>query len=1006
MAGPRVFSVFLSSTYRDQPERRDALIQVILKAGMRPVAMEHMVNHGQLTAEMCEKYLRESDLYLGVLAWAYGSSAPGTDKSYTEFEYELALKLGIDRRLFVIDDEAPMGNPKVELDQGPKRGELMAKLDAFKARFRADPQSYNKYSDDTDLAGTAALALAEWRTAQRAAAGSAPATPSPADLNPRLRRYLDAVQERTSRIRMVGYLSRTRPEHAKKANLSLSDLYVSLQASWRRAAADEDRDDPTNPDRSKHADHRASNDELVLADAFRTARSRGRNTLVLLGQPGSGKTTHLSRMALWCAAGQGAVLDLSPSTIPVLLPLRNLQESDLASGTFEAALERELAELLPSGERPTADELLRCPDLLLLLDGLDEVSKPEHRQLAAQRIHALAQRFPDARLVVSCRFAGYTDDVRLDDRFLELEIRPLTQAQSADVVRRWFRLVETDLDGDTPQIRARAEKTADLLIERLGRRDVRASRIAELAANPLLLAVICLVFKERGGQLPARRVDLYADCVNVLVETWREAKRLPVTLRAAQIRRVLQPMAHFLHSETGRTRAKTKDLKPILEAALERLPETRSLSAYGFLSQIRDESGLLTGFSGDTFGFMHLAFQEFLTAAELKRRVDDELRRTRSSATLDDLAGRIAESWWQEVILLFLALDDPESASNFEPLMERILAQDHFFEQASFLNLCLEDASVRSAAPFRALLERAPGTDERLWRAQVEALNLLQQISKESVSALAPKLRNHPCDAVASRFETPRVEVVGELPRTRVFQRGDLRIETILIPAGEFLMGSPDDELNRDDDEGPVHRVHISHPYGLGKFTVTNEQYRHYLAAHSAAKEPEYWTNGKFNQPNQPVVGISWQEAVEFCRWFGSGAQLPTEAQWEYACRGETTTPYSFEGGPEQLSEYAWFDKNSNDTTHPVGTKKPNPLGLFDMHGNVWEWCSDWKGYYSPEPQRDPVGPASGAGRVYRGGSIGNFAGRCRSAYRSGWHPSSRRDNLGFRVCFPIPATR
>ena len=163
----------------------------------------------------------------------------------------------------------------------------------------------------------------------------------------------------------------------------------------------------------------------------------------------------------------------------------------------------------------------------------------------------------------------------------------------------------------------------------------------------------------------------------------------------------------------------------------------------------------------------------------------------------------------------------------------------------------------------------------------------------------------------------------------------------------------------------------------------------------------------RFKGLQNPVEKVNWADAVEFCRKLsalpaeksaGYVYRLPTEAEWEYACRAGTTTRYSFGDSDSELGDYAWYDKNSGRTTHPVGGKKPNAWGLYDMHGNVWERCQDWHGDYPSGSVTDPTGAVSGSYRVYRGGSWNFISDYCRSADRLRNSPDGRSYYLGFRV--------
>lgn len=200
----------------------------------------------------------------------------------------------------------------------------------------------------------------------------------------------------------------------------------------------------------------------------------------------------------------------------------------------------------------------------------------------------------------------------------------------------------------------------------------------------------------------------------------------------------------------------------------------------------------------------------------------------------------------------------------------------------------------------------------------------------------------------------------------------------VLIPPGEFLMGSPDDDRH-GSAEKPQHRVRITKPFYLGVYEVTQLEFARMMRANPS--------NFKGNM-KRPVEQVTWNDAVEFCRRLSAKERvryrLPTEAEWEYACRAGSTTRYCFGDSESELGEFAWYSDNSGKTTHPVGQKKPNAWGLFDMHGNVWEWCADWYGtnYYRASPAADPTGPTTGSGRVSRGGGFDPAAGYCRSAKR------------------------
>ncbi len=252
--------------------------------------------------------------------------------------------------------------------------------------------------------------------------------------------------------------------------------------------------------------------------------------------------------------------------------------------------------------------------------------------------------------------------------------------------------------------------------------------------------------------------------------------------------------------------------------------------------------------------------------------------------------------------------------------------------------------------------------------------------------------------AVQSVYSAPSVQKI----RTR------LGIEMVLIPGGSFYMGSSSGR----PDERPVHKVTVSSFY-IDVHPVTQKSYQALMGTN-----PSRWKN-----PNNPVERVRWSDAVRYCNarskaeglepcydlktwkcdFSANGYRLPTEAEWEYACRAGTRTKWFFGNSPAKLSLYAWYKKNSGNKARPVKMKKPNPWGLYDMYGNVWEWCNDWysRTYYASSPSVNPRGPSSGTKKVLRGGAYDSPATQCTSSYRFAANPGFAdtcfQDEFGFR---------
>ena len=284
-----------------------------------------------------------------------------------------------------------------------------------------------------------------------------------------------------------------------------------------------------------------------------------------------------------------------------------------------------------------------------------------------------------------------------------------------------------------------------------------------------------------------------------------------------------------------------------------------------------------------------------------------------------------------------------------------------------------------------------------------------------------PPLAVAPFDAEeAKRHQQAWADYRGVPVEREIDLPGGEKLTMVLIPPGEFMMGSSEEEqarfleeaeaandqlaIDRIPSEGPQHRVGITRPFYLGKYEVTQAQWKAVMRNNPSRFKDD---------PSHPVELVSWDDAQAFVAKLtesrksqGMKFDLPTEAQWEYACRAGTTTFWHCGQSQAELQEYAWSSANSGSKTHPVGQLRPNGFGLYDMHGSVWEWCADWYAadYYAPSPADDPSGPPMGSRRVRRGGGGGQHARYCRSAFRNDNSPGPRYHYFGLRLACEVPS--
>ncbi|EKB59703.1 formylglycine-generating enzyme family protein [Bergeyella zoohelcum] len=328
------------------------------------------------------------------------------------------------------------------------------------------------------------------------------------------------------------------------------------------------------------------------------------------------------------------------------------------------------------------------------------------------------------------------------------------------------------------------------------------------------------------------------------------------------------------------------------------------------------------------------------------------------------------------------------------------------FDQGNHIGSTVFELTIQAMDANNTVLQTKTYTQQQTQR----VVNMATEILNQGVNHYRWKVRalkqNNNSELANTNYQIFKVQGTTLPPTTH---------QTVLVEGGTFLMGSPNGVGY--SNERPQHQVTVS-TFRMSKYEVTNAQYAQFLNVKGNQTEggnswyDEYYGSIKKNggvylvtpgYENHPVGHVSWYGARAYAQWVGG--RLPTEAEWEYAARGGKYSLGFFYAGSNNVGDVAWYDDNSSvngtRTTHPVGQKQPNELGLYDMSGNVWEWCSDWYGAYSSNAQSNPTGPTTGNLRVLRGGGFNDDANITRVAHRRSNYPSNQLNYFGFRVVFP-----
>jgi formylglycine-generating enzyme required for sulfatase activity len=729
-----------------------------------------------------------------------------------------------------------------------------------------------------------------------------------------------------------------------------------------------------------------------------------KESLYVAGSAGSGKST-FCRWVAWLACSASLPESSIPAPegygeeypdafhgrLPLLVRLRDFwpylpQVAGTARMTqqeLENSLERWTNATRPGGvDWGIVGPHLERDSLLLLLDGLDEVPlshacaagvcQPRAMLLTGLTSAAKAWTERGHRLLLTSRPYGVSDE---EARRLGLRQTPLAELDEPLrelLVQRWFQCLIDSAD--------RAAATATQMLEHVAHR----GDLAPLTANPMLLTAMCIVYSE-GGRLPQDRYDVYDRIVdNVLFNRFPQDRTV-----IEPVRNRLAVVAYGMHTGEGlgearqapQARVTLSEIDRMIQAYQDRTSWTESdfTSAVTTREQLLTHSGLLLPQGERQAGFYHLTIQDYLAAQRLLDICEDRL--------LSVFCERSAAPEWRGTLSFVFGsqLAKRSSPERSITLLSQLVEQ--LDQQAVGLSLVVADCLqilLKRGLRLKDVLEK------KFWEYCVEAIE--REVALPARYDLA---------ATLGHLGDPRI--VTDLREPAAY---------VEIPAGAYRVGDNvfSKEMQKTWGAGDwalsEQMFILEEPLLLAKYPVTNLQYNCFMESGGYSHRewwseegwnwrqdrsitaPGFWHDGKWNLPNQPVIGVSYYEAEAFAKW--AGGRLPREQEWEAAARGQDALDYPW-GNKEQWQDLICNSSGSGlQATSPVGLfprSRSRVLGLEDLAGNVWEWCDDWFAV-----------DAGASARVFRGGSWYHGALNCRSAFRSGYSPGIRNGRLGFRV--------
>lgn len=773
--------------------------------------------------------------------------------------------------------------------------------------------------------------------------------------------------------------------------LKLLDLYVPLKArmelpegeTWKREL------NLAGRDLGEYEDALHFGDPIQLLTVL-----KNHSGMIVLGDPGAGKTTFVKYLAVRLARGEGEMLGLT-DYLPILLPLaafaNALQSHEIRLDDFIAEYFSGIGADLPIG--PMLKEALKAGRTLILLDGLDEVRDLNLRNTVVERVVDFYHfhRHQGNKFVLTSRVVGYRAVRPSAEGLAECTIVDFEDDEIEVFVARWTSAIEKQAQGHTPIAQADAETDRRELLDAIHHNP----GVRQLASTPLLLTILALM-KRQGVTLPERRVQLYDQYVSTLLSTWNRARSLSGRapgrdIDEIQTVRILAPLALWMHEVSpGVGLVGREDMRRKLEELFQERGDVSPIqAARQFMLDVREHAALLLERGPGEYGFIHLTFEEYLAAVALAL-----LGQGDSKPIVETLSQHVGEQAWREVTLLtigYLGIRQqlPKIAGE---VVDALVAQQ---PGPAGEAVVLAGDAVLDTSPNGV----PPQTKDRVLDALVATMQ---------DGAIRPELRRH-AGILLGRLGWRPVDLdrFVEVPNGE-YQAG-VRKEAKTIPYHFFVARYPVTNIQfaRFVKEGGYQNHEYWSDLGwewrTGKFDQRTMEAveRDWLEHRPLGKRnmPYYWHNIELSNPIVPVVGVCWFEAEAYCNWLskkivavpeGYTVRLLTTEEWERAARGIDGREYPWGDGFNKTAANTWDSDVTGSgvggttavATFPQGI---SPSDTWDMSGNVWEWSGSW---YDEDHKY----------RIVRGGSWIGYQWFARSSFCNWSIPLMFNDDLGFRV--------